>query len=382
MYKLLSRKLLGERYRSVLKAVFAAFVMGMGLKETGFHVNMAQKVLVITILFMAGTITYQVLNSKDNARTLKGFFAMPCDEKKTLWEYAAVIGLYVLATKVIILAGLLYAFTDLGVMDAVTIFVSFLYMLFSFMTSFALRKKFPAALLLFAGVGVAAAFLLPEGIITVAALGAAAVIAAVIFSFMKIDDFRVSEEKSIKSHRTGSRKITSPGLLIPKYIMRYLATNKSVFISTVFMIAFGVFFAINSEQAGVSFGCGISLCLIVLSSPMATVVSSNRNLKQRLDSMPNKTASFFVPYAITLFFIYMVSYAIFFTAYFAIRGGIVTRAMFIAPLLAAQQAAGNAFLEDKFTLTKWKAEPDLWHHPRKYIIPAILLLESTLLFMI
>ena len=145
MYKLLSRKLLGERYRSVLKAVFAAVVMGMGLKETGFHVNMAQKVLVITILFMAGTITHQVLNSKDNAKTLKGFFAMPCDEKKTLWEYAAVIGLYVLATKVIILAGLLYAFTDLGVMDAVTIFVSFLYMLFSFMTSFALRKKFPAA---------------------------------------------------------------------------------------------------------------------------------------------------------------------------------------------------------------------------------------------
>ncbi|ADU24412.1 hypothetical protein Rumal_3989 (plasmid) [Ruminococcus albus 7 = DSM 20455] len=33
-------------------------------------------------------------------------------------------------------------------------------------------------------------------------------------------------------------------------------------------------------------------------------------------------------------------------------------------------------MENKNAITKWSFETNLWHHPRKYIVPAVLVLEA------
>lgn len=107
MFKLLSRKILGEKYRSVITSVIIAAIIGGSLSTMEVTIPIAQSILIMFSLFYTGPIVLQALASKDNARCLKGLFAMPCNETRTLWEYAAVIGIYALFTKTILLFALI-----------------------------------------------------------------------------------------------------------------------------------------------------------------------------------------------------------------------------------------------------------------------------------
>ena len=45
-----------------------------------------------------------------------------------------------------------------------------------------------------------------------------------------------------------------------------------------------------------------------------------------------------------------------------------------AVLFAMQSAVCSVLLEWFYPVRGWKIESDLWHHPRKYIVPAVMLL--------
>ena len=99
-----------------------------------------------------------------------------------------------------------------------------------------------------------------------------------------------------------------------------------------------------------------------------------------LDVLPGKTKNFFVPYAFVIFCIYLLFYAIFLAAYFMIIKSVDYKALILSPIIAAESAILIAILESRFPITTWKTEPDLLHHPRKYIVPVIIMLESTLVY--
>ncbi|MBQ1433577.1 MAG: hypothetical protein IIZ09_10815, partial [Ruminococcus sp.] len=113
MYKLLSRKLLGDGYKSAIRSVLVAVIIWFSLHSLEKTIPIAQKVIIITGMFYTMTVMIQTLTSQDNAKCLKGLFAMPCDEKRTLWEYTAVVGIYALTTKTSLLFALLFAFCKL-----------------------------------------------------------------------------------------------------------------------------------------------------------------------------------------------------------------------------------------------------------------------------
>ena len=110
MFKMLSRKLLGEKYRSSLQNVLISVFVAYGLYSLDKQIPLSKKVLVLTIIVYSGTLIIQALGSADNAKVLHGLFAMPCNERRTLGEYTLVIGLYVLTSKVSLLAALLYVY--------------------------------------------------------------------------------------------------------------------------------------------------------------------------------------------------------------------------------------------------------------------------------
>ena len=60
-------------------------------------------------------------------------------------------------------------------------------------------------------------------------------------------------------------------------------------------------------------------------------------------------------------------------------GGVTLTDVLLAVLLSLQGALFSAWLEWHYPLRGWHVEADLWHHPRKYIAPAILLLLAVIL---
>lgn len=55
MYKLLSRKLLGERYRSVIKSIMIAGVIAGSLASLEKNLSIAQSILIMFAVFYSGT---------------------------------------------------------------------------------------------------------------------------------------------------------------------------------------------------------------------------------------------------------------------------------------------------------------------------------------
>ncbi|MBR3045674.1 MAG: hypothetical protein IKI45_14465 [Oscillospiraceae bacterium] len=377
MYKLLARKLLGDHYSSALKTVLIAAIMGFGLHGSGLVLPLAQSVLIITAVCFTGTIVMQTLSSKDNARCLRGLFAMPHDDRKCLWAYAAAIGAYVLLTKASILIALLFAFVKLSPSDIVIFILSFVYALFGGFAAFGVFRRMPAVSLLLAAVPIVIAILLQQPVPAITVLAVADVAVILLFSVLHLDDFYVQESAKLKAKHSSK----SPKLIVPRYIIRYMLSNKSFLISTLFITGFGCFFAVMTEKQGFPMGCGIGLALVSMNSPLATIVSSSRSLERKLKALPDKTAQFFVPYAAAVFCFDVLVFAVFLTAFSLAGGQIDIRAFIAAGLFAVENAVCTAFLEDRFPITKWKSEPDLWRNPRKYILPLIFVFEAGLIYL-
>ena len=63
-------------------------------------------------------------------------------------------------------------------------------------------------------------------------------------------------------------------------------------------------------------------------------------------------------------------------------GGIGLLHALTAAVFALLSATGSVFLEWYCPIRGWKIESDLWHHPRKYVVPAVMLLLAGLVSMI
>ena len=55
-------------------------------------------------------------------------------------------------------------------------------------------------------------------------------------------------------------------------------------------------------------------------------------------------------------------------------GEISLQTIVTAVFFAMQSAVFSLLLEWFYPIRKWKIESDLWHHPRKYLVPGIMLL--------
>ena len=63
------------------------------------------------------------------------------------------------------------------------------------------------------------------------------------------------------------------------------------------------------------------------------------------------------------------------------QGGMSCIDVITALLIALQSAIFSVLLEWFHPIRNWKIESDLWNHPRKYIVPLIMLLIAALISM-
>lgn len=373
MFEVLGRKLLGEKGKSAIRSVIVAYAVYLGLSNLDYKVNVSLRVLLFTNLFFSGTIIFQVLSSKDNSSYLKGFFALPFEGNCNA-SYAAVIGAYTLLTKTIQVYALILAFSNVKLLQIAIVLVQFVYICLAAMVAFAFLKDriYISALLLI--LSVASCFVLPEHAVVIAVYGVAS---AVMFLILRsLDPYRfLVQEKKIKV----AKRSEASNFLVTKYILRYMLSNKSYVISGLFMIAFGCFFAKTLEEIGAQNGCVIAMTMVAMNTPLAIVVSSNRVLKKKLDMMPDSLKGFFAPYAGFLFGYNMLGYCLFLGVMYMLGMEIHLLTLICAVAFALQGAILVAVIEYRWTLVNWKVETDLLHHPRKYIVPLILMVEASLL---
>ena len=163
------------------------------------------------------------------------------------------------------------------------------------------------------------------------------------------------------------------------YLLRYLLTHKNYLINTVFIWALGCIIPIaihtyNNVSDSMDLYLAMGFGMMSINTPLTILISCDHDLENGIKNMPGGFKGFFIPYGLFLFVNFSLSYAILLTNWEFQIGGIGLLHIIGAVCLALLSAVGSILLEWFLPLKSWKIESDLWHHPRKYIVPAAVIL--------
>ena len=120
----------------------------------------------------------------------------------------------------------------------------------------------------------------------------------------------------------------------------------------------------------------VPICFAILSlnTPVCILLSCDTSLEQAVRFLPGQKKAFCVPYCLFLFLCSLTADMIFLCSLQIQAGGVTGVTAATAVFFSLQSAVFSVLLEWFYPIRGWKIESDLWHHPRKYIVPAAMLL--------
>lgn len=118
----------------------------------------------------------------------------------------------------------------------------------------------------------------------------------------------------------------------------------------------------------------IGFAILSLNTPVCILLSCDPALEQAVRFLPGQKRAFCVPYCLFIFLCNITANIIFLCSLQIQKGSVTIMTIATALFFALQSALCSVLLEWFYPIRGWKIESDLWHHPRKYIVPTVMLL--------
>lgn len=167
-----------------------------------------------------------------------------------------------------------------------------------------------------------------------------------------------------------------------RYLWRYLASNKHYLTNTAILwgaaCVLPLFFHGISQAVAVPMGFAI----LTLNTPICILLSCDPATEQAVCSLPEQKRRFYLSYCLFLFLCNGIPDTLFLISWQVQLGGIHIQIILSALFFALQSAVFSVFLEWRYPIRGWRTECDLWHHPRKYVVPSVMLILAGILGMI
>ncbi len=125
----------------------------------------------------------------------------------------------------------------------------------------------------------------------------------------------------------------------------------------------------------------LGFAILCLNTPLCILLSCDPGLEQAVRVLPGQAGHFCTRYGLFIFFVNMAVSSVYLVVWQIQYGGVGGMEIMAAVLIALQSAILSVLLEWFYPIRNWKIESDLWHHPRKYIVPLIMLLVAGLIGM-
>ena len=122
------------------------------------------------------------------------------------------------------------------------------------------------------------------------------------------------------------------------------------------------------------FAVPMGFAILSINTPLCILLSCDPSLEQAVRVLPGQKRAFLAPYCLFIFLCNMAADIIFLTSLQIQTGGVTAPMIAAAFFFALQSAVFSILLEWFYPVRSWKIESDLWHHPRKYLVPAVMLL--------
>lgn len=367
IFKAFAKKLFGLRYENLSKNLFACLIVFCGLYLSNFQVKIAPFILYLMIGTFTAGVMWQALSSEDNANNMKNIIMLPFINRKLIISYIGVLGIYTLITKTGLLMAALFAvssWSSLNIAGAVLSAVNSILMaacIYSLKKYRIIGFVWTASIitiLLLAGNSSAFLILLMGNSL----LSAVFLNKADAYSFYRPTNTNHPVFKKWRRHSVWC------------YLFRYLMVHKNYLINTAAMWGIALLLPLFFRQMENQFVLPIGFALLSLNTPICILLSCDPSLEQAVRFLPGQKKAFCIPYCTFIFLCNLTSNIVLLCSWEIQNDGITIILVLTALYFALQSAICSVLLEWFFPLKKWKIESDLWHHPRKYVVPIAMLL--------
>ena len=369
--KALSKQFFGAKYQSAGKSLLAAVILFVAIDAAEFQMEIAPFILYLTSTIFTAGVMLQMLTGKRHIEAMQGMFMLPFDNRSFVFSYVMVLGAHTLITKTLPIWALFFAAASWYPWEiAIAVFCGCMVCAVT-AAGYRLCRKGHIVLPVLWAVGILAVILLVRQDAVVLTAGAVSILAAVLYlAFADAYDFYSASASKRAVQHTGH----SGSVLV--YLTRYLLANKNYLINTVGLCAIACFLPLLfGEFQGLNM-FPIGLAILCLNTPICTLLSCDPDLEQAIRVLPGQAGRFCRRYCLFIFIVNGIVAGIYLGSWQMIHGGIGLVHVGTVLLFALQSAILSVILEWKHPIRGWKTESDLWHHPRKYLVPLAMLLMA------
>ena len=370
----LLKQLFGARYESAWKSLFSAGILFFAFYAAEIRLAIAPSVLYLTSTIFTAGVMWQTLAGRRHMEAMQGMFLLPFENRSFVFSYVAVLGLHALITKTMLIWAL---FLSVGKWNITEILTALLCGCMACMFSgaaYRMCRKGNFLLPAVWGAGILAVILLVRRPASVPAAALLSIVLAVLYlnSADAYDFYRTAGAKRPVRYKSRNGSVSA-------YLARYLMANKNYLVNTAGLCAAACFLPLlfDAFQGMNMFPAG--LAVLSMNTPVCTLLSCDPDLEQAVRVLPGQAGRFCRSYCLFIFAVNGIVDSIYLLSWQVMGGGLGLCDVGMGILFALLSAVLSVILEWKRPIRGWKTESDLWHHPRKYLVPLIMLLIAGLI---
>ncbi|MDE7341941.1 MAG: hypothetical protein K2N80_15540 [Lachnospiraceae bacterium] len=384
--KAFAKKLFGAKYERLSRNLFMDVMVFWGLYIAGFQVQIASFVRVLMISAFTAGVMWQALSSKDNTVELTAMLMLPFHRREFVFSYVGVLGAYTLLTKTGLLFAVLLAVSAWKPVELVGMILCMIHAVLMTAAVYSVRKYWYVGGFWAVAIVSAILFMTIEDSRSVDSIGFGNGLLAgllllvnglfAVLILWRADGYVFYQKESKKSHAVRQRKRAT----LWRYFFRYLNCHKNYLLNTAVMwcVALVLPYFIR-EMAGLSV-IPVGFAILSLNTPICILLSCDPDLELAVRFLPGQKRRFCIPYCLFIFLCNMAADVIFLCSWQIQNGSVTVHMIAGAVFFALQSAVLSVLLEWFYPIRGWKIESDLWHHPRKYMVPVVMLLLAGAVF--
>ncbi len=371
MFRAFSKKLFGAGYERLVRTPLVCLILFWGLYLSEIKVQIAPFVLYfMTSTFTAG-VMWQALVSEAEAGSMRNMLMLPFRRLKLIFAYVAVLGAYTFFTKTAALLAVVFAVSEWELSEILgSVFCAMNAVL---MTAAVFSiKKYRYAGICWAGVWAAGMLLLwdtPWFLLMIAGNAAAALL-----RLCGADGYSFYSDGKCGRQRRNSHNRYS----VWRCLFRYLDAHKNYVVNIGMMWVVACVLPLLFGNMESVFAVPIGFAILSMNTPVCILLSCDPALEEAVRFLPGQKRAFCAPYCLFIFACNIIAESLFLCGWQFRAGGITVRLAVIAVFFALLSAVCSVLLEWYCPIRDWKIESDLWHHPRKYIVPVVMLMLAAI----
>lgn len=367
IFKAFSKKLFGAKYERLTRTIFIYLIIFWGLYIADFQVRISPFILYLMVSSFTAGVMWQALSSEDNAANMQNMIMLPFEGREFIFSYIGAMGIYTFLTKTMALLVVLLAVSVWNWIEVLSSILCAVNAILMIAAIFSMRRYWYVGTFWLAVIFVAIFWGWDKSWFIPMIL-ANSTLAFLLLQSANGYTFYFQKNKGNSTVR--GRKHHS----VLTYFFRYLKSHKNYLMNTAIMWCVACILPLFFQQMDSLFVIPIGFAILSLNTPVCILLSCDHALEQAVRFLPGQKKTFCIPYCLFIFLCNITADMFFLCSWQIQIGGITVQIVVAAIFFAMQSAVFSVLLEWFYPIRGWKIESDLWHHPRKYIVPAIMLL--------